>query len=112
MNRMAKPSRSDDVKKGLPEETCARASRDDGGHEIGGGAGGAFVKPANWMEGEFHDASQAKSGLINPDRGEQHFSHDESNYQPHTDRSYRANAWQPASDAHDGAVCDMPYATG
>ncbi len=104
-------SDSDDVKQGLPRDISARANADDGGKEVAGGTEGSHIRPSRWMEGEYFDARQAKSGEINPDKGEQYFSPDDEDYHPRTDRSYRAGSWAAAGDVHDGSVVSMPYMT-
>ena len=89
------------------------AGSGDGGREIGGGAGGSAIPQNDWENGEYHDASQAKSGQIDPSEGEMYFMADEENRTPHSDRNYRSHDWAPPKDsaAVVGQIVDMPYAT-
>ncbi len=85
------------------------AKSGDGGKEVGGGSRGAAIPPNNWEKGEFFDAAQAKDGLIDPSEGDVYFRADEDRPAPHTNRTYRGNAWKPASG--DGSSVQMPYST-
>lgn len=93
------------------ESIATRANKADMGRSVGGGSAGSYVPRPNWMEGKFFDAQDAKDGLINPDKGEVYFRPTEENHRPHSDRSYRNNAWAPAKDVHAGTVVSMPYIT-
>lgn len=105
------PEATDDVQPmGRHRSVAQRVnSSGDGGKEIGGGSQGSAIPPNNWEKGEFFDAAQAKDGLIDPSEGEVYFRADEERSTPHTNRTYRGNAWKPASGA--GSSVQMPYST-